>query len=315
MSIVNTYTSTGAKLIHHPNVISNMQTNGTIMPISLQVAPTSRCNLNCTFCSNANREKHEDLDWAMFNIVLKQLVSVGLQTVEWTGGGDPTMYDYINELMELADAYGLQQGMISNGILIKKKISPRNLERLTWLRISMNSLDYVDDIDLDFPTFKGTLGFSYVWNEKTTNAVIDLIRMYADRFEAKYIRIVPNCQVTREEQERNNKELEEFVPTLDSPFFFQPKYFDSPKRCWWCYLKPFILHDGFVYPCSSVVLNPTSDCTFHEKFRWCNMEDLYFKYMEKAIPVKTDWCSHCVFGEQNQLMESIFNPTGMKNFV
>ena len=315
MNIINTYTSTGVKLIHHPNVISNMQNNGFITPISLQVAPTSRCNLNCSFCSNANREKHEDLDWVKFSTVLRKLVSVGLQTVEWTGGGDPTMYDRINDLMILADAEGLQQGMITNGILVKEKISPDNLARLTWLRVSMNSLDYVDDIDLDLPTFKGTLGFSYVWNEKTTDAILDLVRIYADRYDAKYIRIVPNCQVTREEQERNNRELGQKVPLLGGRFFFQPKRFDSPKRCWWCYLKPFILHDGFVYPCSSVVLNSTSDFTFHEKFRWCNMEDLYYKYMREVVPIDVKYCDHCVFKGQNDMVEDIFNPSGMENFM
>ena len=58
--MIRTFTSTGTKLIHHPDVVKKLQVDRIASPISLQVAPTSRCNLKCVFCSNANRSKHED---------------------------------------------------------------------------------------------------------------------------------------------------------------------------------------------------------------------------------------------------------------
>ena len=53
-------------------------------------------------------------------------------------------------------------GLISNGIQVVENIDKENLDELQWLRISLNSLDYVEDIQV--PSIKGTLGFSYVWN-------------------------------------------------------------------------------------------------------------------------------------------------------
>lgn len=311
---LRTFTSTGVKLLHHTSWIEKAK-SGVITPISLQVAPTSRCNLKCCFCSNANREKHEDLGLPSLSAVIIELTRLGLKTVEWTGGGDPTQYNSINEAIRTTNQIGLEQAMITNGVQIKEKIEPDNLALLKWLRISMNSLDYVDDLDLDLPTFKGTLGFSYVWNEKTNGSVFDRLRYHTEKYNPKYIRVVPNCQATREEQEENNIKLAQLVERLGTPFFYQPKHFDNPDHCWWAYVKPFILHDGWVFPCSSVVLNTTSDFTFHEKFRWCRMEDLAKKYKEEAVPLTVSWCDHCVFKDQNDLVDLLINPTGMENFV
>jgi MoaA/NifB/PqqE/SkfB family radical SAM enzyme len=288
---------------------------GYVAPISLQVAPTSRCNLNCVFCSNANREKHEDLDLSSLTKVIDQLLPLGLRTVEWTGGGDPTLYHSINEAIEWTCKKGFEQGFITNGILVKEKLRPYTLSLLKWMRISMNSLDYVDSIDLDFSAFRGTLGFSYVWNEKTNNGTIDRLSIYAAKYNPAYIRIVPDCQATKEEQEENNIKLGQLIAGLGSPFFYQPKQFDNPDRCWWAYVKPFILHDGYVYPCSSVVLNTTSNYTFHKKFRWVHMDDLVDQYKEQSVPLSSSSCDHCVFKSQNDEVESLINPNGMENFV
>jgi MoaA/NifB/PqqE/SkfB family radical SAM enzyme len=84
--VINTYTSTGSKLIYHPVVVNKLRWEGKATPISLQVGPTSRCNLNCVFCSNANRETHEDLEIGQLKRVIKELRFIGLKTVEWTGG-------------------------------------------------------------------------------------------------------------------------------------------------------------------------------------------------------------------------------------
>ena len=82
------------------------------------------------------------------------------------------MWEHINVFMALADNLGLEQGMITNGILLKKKISPKNLKRLKWLRISMNSLDYVESVSV--PNIPGTLGFSYVMNKRSTFSMSSL---------------------------------------------------------------------------------------------------------------------------------------------
>lgn len=307
------YTSTGIKLMHHPNLLKALK-GGYAFPVSLQVAPTSICNLNCIFCSNVNRNKNENLSKESIFVLLTQLKMRGLKTVEWTGGGDPTLYKHINEVMSFAASLTLKQGFITNGIEFADKIAPENIYYLKWLRISLNSLDYGKDIKVP-SYFHGVLGFSYVMNKKTTQETINSIFDHVKRYNPIYVRIVPDCQATDEEQVKNNEKFSNMVSKWPPPFFFQKKEFARPERCWWGYVKPFVLHDGFVYYCSSVVLNDSADKQFHWKYRWCSIDMLPKKYDFPIIPFGTESCNHCVFKGQNNLVDSILNPTTMSDFV
>jgi len=114
----------------------------------------------------------------------------------------------------------------------------------------------------------------------------------------------------KEINEHNSK----VVRTWGFPYFYQAKTFTHPKRCWWGYFKPFLLHDGFIYPCSSVVLNDSADRSFHEKFRWMKMNDFAESCKHPTIPFDCKDCTNCVFGEQNGLLEGVLR-TEMEDFI
>jgi organic radical activating enzyme len=306
------FTSTGSKLIHHPEVTHRLNKEGKATPISLQVAPTSRCQLKCAFCSNANRKEHEDLDLLEIIELITQLKEHGLKTVEWTGGGDPTMYHSIWTAILIAHEFGLEQGFITNGLLLHK-MEKSILDMLSWIRISMNCLDYVSQVKL--PRIKGVLGFSYVMNEKTTADILHNLNDHVRCYGPEYVRIVPNCQATVEQQIDNNRKYSELVRDWGYPYFYQAKNFESPERCWWGYFKPFVLHDRSVFRCSSVVLNPGSEFTFHRRFKWCDMSELPSKYEKPIEPYIPENCQHCVFKGQNDLVDGIIHKNGLENFI
>jgi len=317
MDKLNTYTSTGNKFISHFDVIKRLEEKEKATPISLQIAPTSICNLKCSFCSNVNRSKHESLDPNFLMELLVDLKNQGLKAIEWTGGGDPTCYPYINELIMFADGLGLEQGMITNGTLLTSWIQDIARNCLLWIRVSMNCLDYVDDIDLS--DIKSVLGFSYVMNRNTTAGVLLRLNEYVQQYDPEYVRIVPDCQCTLEEQEKNNREIPESIKDLGDKYIYQPKVFQKPERCWWGFFKPFLLHDGWIYPCSSVVLNDDSERSFHEKYRWVKAENLidekYDQMIHQAHPFDPSRCDHCVFTAQNNLVDAKINPGVMRNFI
>ena len=177
----------------------------------------------------------------------------------------------------------------------------------------MNCLDYMDSLYI--PSIKGALGFSYVWNDKTNDNILARLDLYVKKCKPSYVRIVPNCQATDEEQEVNNKVLGARVDSWGDPYFYQAKVFSRPEHCWWGYFKPFILHDGWVYPCSSVVLNLDADKQFHKKYRWVRMEDYPDLVRKKVNPVSTENCNHCVFRAQNDMIDGILYPDGMEDFI
>ena len=133
------YTSTGKKILRHLSYLQKFQSEGIINPISLQIAPTSRCNLNCVFCSNKNRAAHEDLDYSE---MIRFVKSINPKTIEWTGGGDPTQYKYIADAIRLFHSWGIKQGFITNGIDLAETVGT-NVVYLEWVRVSLNSLDYI----------------------------------------------------------------------------------------------------------------------------------------------------------------------------
>jgi len=314
MDVLNTFTSTGVKIIYHTNAINRMQTEFKGTPITLQIAPESRCNLQCSFCSNAKRDKHETLELDRITDLLRKLMSKGLRCIEISGGGEPSLYECINELIEYAYNHGLKIGLISNGILLKKNITQNILDKLSWLRISMNCLDYVDSIDL--PKIKGSLGFSYVMNKETNGDILFRMDKHVRKYNPVYVRVVPDCRASENEQKINNKNYDKLVSSWGIPYFYQAKTFNKPNKCFWCYFKPFLLHDGYIYPCSSVVLNDTADRHFNNRFRWCEMENLPEKYEVGMEPFcNSKECNKCVFKTQNDIIESILNPNGMKDFI
>jgi len=259
----------------------------------------------------------EDLSFEEVTRLLIGLRSIGAKTVEFTGGGDPTMYHAINESIKFSKELGYEIGMISNGVAIHSHITDESLSYLKWLRVSSNALDFVDSLDLNIKDrgFTGTFGFSFVWDKTPNSNTIKKLFDHVEKYDPKYVRVVTNCLATNEEQIENNAKISKVVEGWGKPFFYQPKNFIKHNRCWWCYVKPFILHDGWVYPCSSVVLNSGSEGKFNSQFRWVRIEDLINKYNEDLTPFPTNNCDHCVFYSNNRIMDSVVTYNEMENFV
>jgi len=291
------YTSTVAKLLKHPDRLEEIK-KGILRPITVQLAPTDRCNLKCEFCSVANRAGDE-LSIDDVRNVLKKFRELGALGVEITGGGDPSVYPYINELIDYAYQLGYDIGMITNGIVVKKTIKQENLDKLQWLRISLNSLDYVKDIDV--PKIKGTLGFSYVWNEKTDTNMLERLSKYAERYGATFVRVVPNCLNVKEIElyQEKIRPLIKKYPKL----FFQQKEYKVPQLCWFGYLKPFVTPSGDISRCSA---NPLLERKFNNKFIMGNIRDIQGMY-DKIEPFKTQYCEEgkCFFKEQNDFIANL----------
>jgi MoaA/NifB/PqqE/SkfB family radical SAM enzyme len=306
------YTSTQNKLLHNLDRLKEMQ-RGYFRPVSIQLAPTNRCNLSCIMCSVANRDKNEELSLDQCRQILVDFKKLGAKTVENSGGGDPTMYPYINDLIALEHHLGYEIGFITNGVKLSN-ITTSNLEKLTWLRISLNSLDYVEDININVPSHV-TLGFSYVITDLSSEEQLEKIAEYADKYNATYVRIVPNCLSV----EDINKSTDMILPYLEKypKFFFQQKKYTVPKNCYMGRLKPFVCPDGFVYQCSA---NPLIDRKFNAAFRVCSIEDITKTWENsygnfKAFNTCNCQEGKCFFAEHNNLIDQVVSPCEHYKFI
>lgn len=315
MSKLKTFTSTGNKLIRHGSLLNDWN-NGIPKPQALQIALTEKCNLRCTFCSVVNRDKQYEINFDDLISATDNFIRLGIKTVEITGGGDPLLYPKLNEYLSYLFKHNIKVGIITNGIQINKKIDPEIMAKISWIRISSNVLDYRDEIEIP-ENFNGTLGFSYCWTGGlSTEEQLFKIKDIALKNNVQYIRMVPNCLSTKEELQKQHDFLIPLVEKVGEPFFYQQKEFGTPDNCYWGYLKPFLYCDGYVYPCSSTVLNANADKQFNPAYRWYHWKDITKTYEAKITSaVDTKECTHCVFCDQNEMLEYALNKQSHEEFI
>lgn len=313
---VQIFTSTGQKILRHGDLLFYWN-SGVPTPQSLQVGLTENCTLSCKFCSVANRSKKYVIDYDSLIEATKAFDELGIKTVEISGGGDPLLYPRLNDYICFLLILKLEVGLITNGIGINKLLNKDLLKDMSWIRISANVLDYRDAIEIP-EGFTGTLGFSYCWTEGlSTKEQLLRIKDIALKNNVKYIRLVPNCLSTKEELQKQHDFLEPLAQEIGEPIFYQKKMFDTFENCYWGYIKPFLYPDGYVYPCSSTVLNPDADKQFNVNYRWCHWTEI--KKVWEEIPIKsiidTSKCNHCVFTKQNMLLDYALKKQEHENFV
>lgn len=323
--MIDIYTSTGRKYAHHANVF-RMLRNGFGRPQSLQVSPTNRCNLRCVFCSVDNRSLKLEWDFDELKSAIKSFMQLGVGTVEFSGGGDPTLYPRIQELAEYCRGYGLRIGMITNGIKLHE--FPTDFLRLfSWIRVSMVTLDYHESLHLpEFPS--GTvLGMSYVVGQinytggKTPylddeyRKLVE-VRRYAIKHDATYVRVVPECFTDEESMVKLHGDWADLVADIGPPLFFQAKFQRQAHHCWMDAVKPWLHTDGYVYPCNSVSLNTSANRDFDPSWRlchWTEVENYYNTRSNASLP--TSHCDRCTFTKNNDIVEGLITPMQHEEFV
>lgn len=314
----SSFTSTGEKIYAHQDAISDLRKHRN-HPIVLHIMPTEICNLRCVFCSVAQRgcegKAYPDLKLDQIKHVVTNLKKIGLKAIILSGGGEPTLYPQINELISFLKSKDLDIGMITNGTLLETHLSDESLKSFTWIRISINTLDYLDDINIPkLDPQKTTLGFSYIWNPLTKNETIEKIRNKIEKISeyqpVNYVRLLPDCNLETNELEKAHVELHDIAQKLGEPFFHQYKTHQTPPECHLGRVHPVLYTDGYIYPCDSLVLNsPSEDKKFHQDYSLCKWDEVekFFNQEFNSSLLDTKKCPHCVFARQNILLTNLIN--------
>jgi len=308
MKLESRYTSSNAKLLHHLDRLQLIQ-KGIFKPIMLELAPTNKCDLNCVFCSVANRDQSKELSLNDIINAVKTFKHLGLLSIELTGGGDPLCHPDISEIVDVLYSMKFELGLITNGLRLNEALTKKQLRKFKWIRISLNTLDYKKKLEINVPS-NTTLGFSYVWNQLSTPKKLEQVSDYAKKYHAQYVRVVGDC-LSAERIDKARKEITPLMPKFPH-FFFSTKGYDKPKECWLGYLRPFLNADGYIYRCSA---NPLINRKFHPHFRMCDYSQIICFWKKPAKAFATDKCGLCFFKTQNELLSSIINPVKHPNFI
>ena len=83
-------------------------------PYRMDLALTYRCNCHCIHCYNDSSRAPNELSKAQWMAVLDRVWEIGIPHVVFTGG-EPTLIDFLPELVAHAEEIGLISGLNTNG--------------------------------------------------------------------------------------------------------------------------------------------------------------------------------------------------------
>lgn len=325
MNDLDIYTSTGGKYSRHPDMINALR-NGVGRPQSLQVALTNRCNLKCVFCSVSERNLKQEWDYEELLKAIDAFIDCGIKTIEFSGGGDPTLHPDFWGFVLHARRKGLKMGLITNGLRLKD-FQHDDLALFDWIRISMVALDYQETIELPdkFPD-NVTIGMSYVVGQKEYQGrrtywqsdfeQLMKIKEYTSKYDIKFIRLVPECFSDEDEMNQIHECYDTLSNTLGNPWLFQPKRQKQAEHCRMDAIKPWLHVDGYVYPCNSISLNTDANRDFAPQYRLCHWTEIKTYYQNRGNQsLDVSRCDRCTFTQNNDAIRDLLTPMEHGEFV
>lgn len=312
-------TSNEPKLFKHLDRLKDIQL-GTATPILFHISPTNKCNANCMHCCFADRERDNELDKNDLCVAIWIMKYIGVKSIELTGGGEPSLYTYINWLIEEIWFADLALGMNTNALDITT-ITKDNWKKFDWVRVSMNAFDgpNKDKFKKNVKTLKKLTKITACYiipqqiGVKNLKEVID----FADKNKI-VTRIAPDCLQTKEKIIELTEKCRKIIDKHPSKYVFLSDfnlYFEKRNDdvCMIHMIKPFLYTDGWVYACPSSELAVENPRGMHKKFRVCRMEDIY-RYYRENFDVNHFPCSYCKYARQNNLLYALIQETDHNDF-
>lgn len=298
------YTSTGEKFWRHrPQMESYCEGTGHTV-ISTHISPTSKCNLSCSYCSVANRNRHFQIKLSVIQDYVRKLKTRGLKAVILTGGGEPLLYPDLNQLVRWLKDEGLRVALITNGTVCDK-VEKDVWKAFDWIRVSFTA----GEINLPIEQIPDscTIGCSVVYDELLFPRLAQ-IELIARKLRAAYIRVLPNCLLRGKEFQEQHDKITERLKDSNDLFFHHHKVHRQSKSavCHQAFFRLYLseVDGGLVFPCDSVVLNDSTGY-FHRKYSLCFPDqildfldnDLYWGFRPDRD------CSGCVFANAVDMLD------------
>jgi len=156
-----TYIDPRHKVLFHIDTLAAIRRGETPPPINVEIDLSFRCSLGCEFChfaythtrgplagkrdKPANHTPGGDLmDFDLAISIVNQLKAAGVQSITWTGGGEPTLHPRFNDIVQYAHNTGLQQGLYTHGGHINEHRAGILRHVMSWVYISLDECTAAD---------------------------------------------------------------------------------------------------------------------------------------------------------------------------
>lgn len=299
------------KFIKHREHIDKMLRGEVVAPIHVSVWPTIRCQLNCEYCCCRKQKTiTPDLDLNLYKEAINILARYGTKAIEFSGGGEPLLWKDFSEAVEHTYSKGLKISLITNGIAIDK-IPDGILNKITWLRISFQSIDHANSIN-----------YYKLMASRYTGSVIVSPRDFSYKLIndwysfAKSHGIKVRIASQRPSRATFDKILCKEVEKYGSPLFFSEKETGRPLACYMAWIRAAIDWQGHFLPCPAIQLNEENAGFIPESFRLCHISNLE-KWLKDNPPHDLGFrCKYCNCGkEHNDFMANLIGEMDDVDFV
>ncbi len=172
-----------------------------IMPITCEIDLSNNCQNSCRFCMFKGYRSLSPvaLEWPAYSKLLADLHSIGVKSITFTGGGEPTMHPEFTAMVQLADGMGFDIGLITNGIISIEECAAL----FTFVRVSLDAAtpktyallkdnNAFDEVISNITKIRADteVGLSYVIC-KDNEHEIELAQELADELDISYIQFKP----------------------------------------------------------------------------------------------------------------------------
>jgi MoaA/NifB/PqqE/SkfB family radical SAM enzyme len=134
------------KLLRHGEKIKLMLAGVTVYPVSVEFDLSNKCPHDCPMCSfgTSKSDGYRQQNWVTFPTkraleLLDEFSELGVQSVTFTGGGEPLIHPDAAVIFERAAKNGLQYGIVTNGVLLTSKVRDVVAESATFVRVSLDA--------------------------------------------------------------------------------------------------------------------------------------------------------------------------------
>jgi MoaA/NifB/PqqE/SkfB family radical SAM enzyme len=111
----------------------------TVGPWTLEVYPTLRCNLDCSFCDTTERHQpaRQELPLSRWLQIIEEAAALGAKRLMVLGGGEPMIAAATLPMMERAKALGLSGMLTTNGTLMSAEAIARIVD-MAWDEVHLS---------------------------------------------------------------------------------------------------------------------------------------------------------------------------------
>lgn len=108
-------------------------------PFSLEINPSKRCNLQCSFCEfrELAQDKKEELPYTEYEKLIKNAKSLGVSEIRIVGKGEPFVRGDMLKIMTCIKQNKLSGFICTNGLLLKEEMI-KTLIEYKWDRIEIS---------------------------------------------------------------------------------------------------------------------------------------------------------------------------------